>query len=117
MSAEKAKNHYLGQNGCPKANCAQAILKGFQKELKIEDQIIVNFGSYGAGRAPQGKCGALYATEELLKQLGKSGQIKEFEDYFRKKAGAINCREIKGNTKYPCADCVLTSASFLEKHL
>lgn len=91
-------------------NCAQAILKGFQKEFDITDQEIEEFRAWGGGRAPGGICGALFSAEKLLTQVGKPG----ITDEFRAKIGEINCLEIKA-IKFPCIDCVRIADELLEK--
>ena len=83
-------------------NCAQAILKGFQKELNIPESRIAEFKAWGGGRAPEGICGALFAAEILLAEQGKPS-IKE---KFKTKVGNVNCLAIKRECKVPCIDCV-----------
>src|ERR1035437_8882979 len=98
--------HVLPEN----LNCAQAILKGFQKEFDITDQEIEEFRSWGGGRASGGICGALFSAEKLLTQVGKPGIIDEF----RARIGEINCLKIKA-IKFPCIDCVRIADGLLEK--
>lgn len=92
-------------------NCAQAILKGFQKEFGITNQEITAFQAWGGGRADGGLCGALFAAERLLIQIGKESVIDEF----REKAGGIHCCEIK-DKKYSCAEFVKMADELIEKH-
>lgn len=93
-------------------NCAQAILKGFQKGFDITDKEIEEYRAWGGGRAEGGICGALFSAERLLRQAGKPGITKEFT----KIAGDMHCRAIK-NLKYPCVDCVRLADELLEKQL
>ena len=82
-------------------NCAQAIMKGFQKELSISDQEIEEFRAWGGGRAKDGVCGALFAAEQLLGRIGKQSVVDEF----RKNAGGILCSDIK-EKQFTCAEYV-----------
>jgi len=43
-------------------NCAQAVLKGFQREFVISDQEIEDYCAWGGGSTKGGKCGALFAA-------------------------------------------------------
>lgn len=93
-------------------NCAQAILKGFQKEFDITDQEIEEYSAWGGGRAQGGICGALYSAERLLTQAGRPGITEEFEA----KTGKISCSEIKA-IKLPCVDCVRLADQLIEKRM
>lgn len=52
-------------------NCAQAILKGFQKEFNISDTKIEEYRVCEGGRADGGMCGALFAAECIIRQVEK----------------------------------------------
>ena len=93
-------------------NCAQAVLKGFQKEFQLTDQEIEEYRALGGGRAQDGICGALFSAERLLTQAGKPGITEEFN----KTAGETHCHAIK-SLKYSCFDCVKLADGLLEKHL
>ena len=95
-----------------KLNCAQAILKGFQKEFGITAQEIEEFRAMGGGRAQDGICGALYSAERLLIQMGKPGITEEFKS----RVGETHCLAIK-TTKFPCIDCVRIADELLEKRM
>jgi hypothetical protein len=67
----KSSQHYF--HALPEnLNCAQAILKGFQKEFNISDQEIEEFRAWGGGRTKGGMCGALFAAERLFYQAEKN---------------------------------------------
>ena len=96
-----------------KLNCAQCIVKAFQAQLNIPEEVIAGFRKYGGGRAPEGICGALYAADYLLKQQGKNS----IQEEFREKAGAVMCRELKKKRKVSCEMCVNIADELLEKKL
>jgi hypothetical protein len=98
--------HVLPEN----LNCAQAILKGFQKEFCIADNEIEEYRAWGGGRAKDGICGALFAADCLLGQIGKGSVSEEFKE----KAGSVFCSEIKGN-RLTCAACVQIADELVEK--
>ena len=93
-------------------NCAQAILKGFQKEFDITDGEIEEYRAWGGGRTQDGICGALFSAERLLRQAGKPGIREEFNNM----AGGIHCLIIK-KTKFPCIDCVRIADELIELRL
>jgi len=110
MSRKKSEEyfHVLPE----KLNCAQAILKGFQKEFTISDTEIEEYRTWGGGRAEGGICGALFAAELLLRQAGKPS----IENEFIAITGHRNCLDIKKG-KFPCLDCVRIADELVEKKL
>jgi hypothetical protein len=93
-------------------NCAQAILKGFQKEFEISNQEIEEYRAWGGGRAEGGMCGALFAAERLLRQIGKESVIEDF----RQKTGSVLCADIKAK-QFTCAEYVRIADELVEKSL
>ncbi len=93
-------------------NCAQAVLKGFQKEFNISDQEIEEYRAWGGGRAQEGICGALFSSEHILIQAGKPGITEEFNAM----VGATHCQQIK-RIKFPCIDCVRLAYELIEKQM
>ena len=87
-------------------NCAQAVALGNGHEEQKED-----LARCGGGRAPGGICGALHAA--LL--LAPEDQREAIQAEFQRQAGALTCREIKGQTGTPCLQCVETATAPLEK--
>lgn len=88
-------------------NCAQAVAAGSGRE-----DLVPELSVCGAGRAPQGLCGALHAALQLIKSENQNA----LKDEFSASAGALTCREIKGITKYPCSECVRLAANLVEKY-
>ncbi len=116
MSAIKAKNNYLGQEGCQKMNCAQAVLSAFKDDFNIEEGIVEAFKNYGGGRAPDGLCGALYAVKYIMSKQQDKEKLEQLEKYFLENAGALECKQIRGLRKLSCVGCVEKSSEFLEKN-
>ena len=110
MSRKKSQHyfHTFPEN----LNCAQAVLKGFQKEFGISDQEIEEFRAWGGGRAEGGTCGALFAAEHLLRHIEKESLNKEFGI----KAGGTLCAEIK-EKRFTCAEYVRIADELVEKNL
>lgn len=88
-------------------NCAQAVAAGLDR-----DDLVQELSVCGGGRAPQGYCGALHAA--LL--IAKPEHAEQIKKEFSETAGALTCREIKGCTGYPCAECVRLAAELAEKY-
>ncbi len=99
--------------GTEKLNCAQAVLKAFQKKLNIHDSVIDEFRAYGGGRAAEGICGALYAAEYLAEKHNY-GTLKE---HFANEAGHTKCRELKQHAKTSCVSCVKIADTLLAKKI
>ncbi len=110
MSRKKSEEyfHILPE----KLNCAQAVLKGFQKEFNISDTEIEEYRAWGDGRAKDGVCGALFAAERLLRQVGKDSVVEEF----RQKAGGLLCSDIK-EKQFTCAEYVRMADELIQKNL
>jgi hypothetical protein len=95
-----------------KLNCAQSVLRAFQDELSIPEERIAAFKAFGGGRAEEGLCGALYAALELAQGAERKASLRR---RFSEKAGAVACKALKGELKFPCADCVELAAKLLEE--
>lgn len=114
MSVDKAKGYYLNKYGIGKLNCGQAVIAAFREDFSLDKDAVASFAKYGSGRAPEGVCGALYATRFLLKDKHQD-RIKDCEDNFLASAGSTKCREIRRLRKLPCIGCVEKSAELIEK--
>ncbi len=112
-AVNSAKNYYLGKEGYKRMNCAQSVVSAFKKELKIDENIIDSFKSFGGGNAPDGMCGAYYAARYMLQQCSADKQLSELEKYFLNCAGDIKCKEIRLGRKLSCIGCVEKSSEFL----
>ncbi|WP_066628380.1 C-GCAxxG-C-C family (seleno)protein [Labilibacter marinus] len=101
---ELAEKLYHGEEGY---NCAQAIFKTFQSELKIDEQTILEAKNSGRGKADGGTCGALYAA---LKLTTSDEVRKKLESTFISKAGSTLCKTIRANRRLSCKGCVRVAA-------
>jgi len=101
--------HVLPEN----LNCAQAILKGFQAEFDIDDAEVAEYRAWGGGRAEGGVCGALFAAERLLREVGKDSVVKEFEQ----RTGSLLCTTIKQEKRHTCAECVRIADDLVARSL
>ena len=93
-------------------NCAQSILKGFQKEFDISEEEIAAYKAYGGGRAEDGICGALFAAKRLIGQK----EQQNIENEFQREIEFIYCKELKKNKK-ACAECVALADRLVEERL
>ena len=100
--------HLLPEN----LNCAQSVLKGFQKEFNITETEIENFRAWGGGRAEGGICGAVFAADRILSQIGKESIAGDF----RIKAGGFLCTELK-DKGFSCSEYVLMADELLTKQI
>jgi len=91
-------------------NCAQAVLKGFQQEFQIQDEVVEAFRAFGGGRAENGLCGALYAANYLMKKVGS----ESLNESFAKKAVYEKCKDIKHNKHCSCEECVKIADELVE---
>ncbi len=80
-----------------RCNCAQSVAAGAGRE-----DLIPEMASMGGGRAPEGRCGALYAALQLLPEARRDAAVAAF----CAKVGSDKCREIKAGTGPSCLDCV-----------
>jgi len=107
MSAADALRAYREE----KLNCAQSILRGFQKKYGLTEEQITEAKKYGGGRAEGGLCGALYAA--LL--MADDAKKKQLRERFLAEAGADRCREIRAAGKLTCGGCVELAAKILDE--
>lgn len=116
MPVKTAKNYYLGEEGCKRMNCAQAVLCAFKEKFDVSEDMIESFKAYGGGRAPEGVCGAFYAAKHILEKSGAQEKVSELEKCFAEQAGAVKCHEIRQCKKLPCLGCVEKCSELLEKY-
>ena len=81
-------------------NCAQSVLYAWREVFGETTITVADLKPFGAGRAPDGLCGAVYAACRLAPD--------------RAEEGSLHCKEIRAAKKHPCADCVAEAAELLE---
>ncbi|MCX6914223.1 MAG: hypothetical protein NT167_14415, partial [Verrucomicrobia bacterium] len=69
---------------------------------------IADLKPVGAGRAPEGLCGAVYAACLLA-----PSRAEELKAAFAARLGSLHCKEIRAAKKHPCAECVAQGAELL----
>jgi NADH:ubiquinone oxidoreductase subunit F (NADH-binding) len=97
----KALEYYRGPE---KYNCAQAIVKAFDR-----DDLVTEMKKNGGGRAKDGLCGALHAALEITDADKKECVMKSFEQ----ETGALKCSALRAN-RIPCTKCVMIAEKLLK---
>lgn len=100
-------------HGKERYNCAQAILAAYKTKLNVACDVITEYKSYGGGRAEGGLCGALFAGLFLLKD--DTAAQDKLKAHFKEQAGSLTCKQVRKSNKISCAECVATTAGFLEE--
>jgi hypothetical protein len=111
---DTARNFFLGKNGYPRKNCAEAVKFAAQERHGIEHN--GDLSACGSGRAPDGLCGACYAVYSIINSENRI-KAAEFLDHFNSKAGSIKCREIRSARITSCIRCVEIAAEYSEQLL
>lgn len=99
-------------HGAERYNCAQAILKTFQQEFKVDEDAILEASLKGSGRAEGGLCGAVYAAHQLI---GNEKLQQKIDGDFIAKGGSVQCREIRKNRLLSCRECVVLAAKNVQE--
>ncbi|NLE65324.1 MAG: C_GCAxxG_C_C family protein [Elusimicrobia bacterium] len=111
--AEKARDYYLGKTG-QRFNCAQAVALAFAEKGDVSPEEVRGYSAMGAGRAPDGVCGALFAAQAIARrETGRENGL--LMDFFREHAGGVRCREIRRAGQFACVDCVELAAAFADR--
>lgn len=119
-----------------KYNCAQAVLCAFADKLEIPEKELFRISEgFGAGMgSTDNVCGALSGAVMLAGLVSSDGNTEnpqsksstykiaaEMTDVFRKKVGAVSCRDIKGlDTGEPtcsCTDCISIAVEIVQEML
>ncbi len=111
MAGKTAKKYFLGQ-GVPRLGCAQSVAEALREPFGLDDDLVQAMAGATGGRAPSGLCGAVYAA---LRVAGEKAPHKkqEIEDFFKKEAGGVTCRDIRSRRQLMCADCVEKAAQIM----
>ena len=89
-------------------NCAQSVLYAWREVSGDTTLTVADLKPFGAGQAPDGLCGALYAACQLA-----PNRAEELKAAFATRLGSLHCKEIRAAKKHPCADCVAEAAELL----
>jgi hypothetical protein len=89
-------------------NCAQSVLYAWREVFGETTLTIADLKPLGAGRAPDGLCGAVYAACQLA-----TDRAEALKAAFAARLGSLYCKEIRAAKKHPCADCVAQAAELL----
>ena len=89
-------------------SCAQSVLHAWREVVGDTALTVANLRPAGAGQAPEGLCGAIYAACLLAPD-----RAEELKAAFAAGVGSLYCKEIRAAKKHPCAECVAQAAELL----
>jgi hypothetical protein len=90
-------------------NCAQSVLHAWREVVGDTAITIPELKTFGAGRAPEGLCGAIYAACLLAPH-----RAEELKAAFTARVSSLHCKEIRTAKNHSCADCVAEAAELLD---
>lgn len=117
-----AKTLFENQN--PHANCCQAVLLPFARELGMDEATIWHIGeNFGGGMRRGATCGAVTGALMALGLLGKgTDSVHLFHKLFKEMNGSLECAPLlkaakeNGEEKNDhCARMVATAAALVEQ--
>ena len=89
-------------------NCAQSVLHAYQEVTGDRALDLASLKTCGAGRAPEGRCGALHAACLIVPQHAAAIQAR-----FAAALGSDHCRDLREADQHPCTDCVRTACELV----
>jgi hypothetical protein len=89
-------------------NCAQSVLHAWRETFGETAITVPELKPFGAGRAPEGHCGAIYSVCLLAPD-----RADELKAAFAARVGSLYCKEIRTAKLHSCADCVAHAAELL----
>jgi hypothetical protein len=89
-------------------NCAQSVLHAWREVFGDTAIPVAELKPFGAGRAPDGLCGAVYAACLLAPD-----RADELKAAFAARVGSLRCKEIRAAKQHPCTECVAYAAELL----
>ena len=89
-------------------NCAQSVLHAWHEVASNTAITVAELKPFGAGRAPDGLCGAIYAACLLA-----PGRAEELKAAFAAGVGSLRCKAILAAKEHSCAECVAEAAELL----
>lgn len=105
-----AREYFMQRRG----NCAQAVAAAWSEKTPGAAGREAELAGCGHGQAPDGACGALYASCHLA-----GGELAESikSRFMQQSGGHAACREIRAARSLRCIECVELAATLLEEHL
>lgn len=105
-----AREHFMQRQG----NCAQSVMAAWTRKNPGMAAREADFAGFGHGRAPEGTCGALYASCRLAgEDLADSIKTR----FMQASGGHTACREIRAARTLRCEECVELAAALLEEQV
>ena len=89
-------------------NCAQSVLHAWREVFGETALAVADLKPAGAGRAPDGLCGAVYAACLLAPD-----RAEELKAAFAAGVGSLCCKAIRAAKEHSCAECVAEAAELL----
>ena len=89
-------------------NCGQSVLYAWREVFGDTAITVPELKPFGAGRAPEGLCGAIYAACLLAPD-----RAEELKNAFAAGVGSLYCKEIRAAKEHSCAECVAEAAELL----
>ena len=111
MSEKLARKYFLGQEGV-RLGCAQAVAQALKDSFSLDEDFVRSMAQLSGGRAPSGYCGAIYAALRVAEEKDPHKK-QEIEDFFKREAGGVTCRDVRSKKKLLCAECVEQAARIL----
>lgn len=96
-----------------RGNCAQAVAAAWQDKYSTQAGLEDAFAGSGHGKAPDGVCGALYASCQLA---GAESAESIRAGFAERSGGHSTCRDIRRARALRCRECVEVAAGLLEEH-
>ena len=96
-----------------RGNCAQSVAFAWGQKYPGGRGVEEVFAGCGAGRAPEGLCGAVYASCTLA---GTAAEQSIKQSFAELTGGHLSCKAIRAANIMPCNECVGLAAELLEKH-
>lgn len=106
--AEMAAN--LKKQG--RCNCCQAVVYALADETDLPEQTLMELASgFAVGMGTmENTCGALIGASMVAGlKMGGAGTVRvtrQMSEEFRRRCGALICKDLKSGTPTPCEECV-----------
>ena len=102
-----ARAHHRAGN-----NCSVSLYKTFAEKLGMSEEEAARLAP--PPRSEGGKCGAVLAAEQYIREAGRTEKdIEEFERQFKENYKYLTCAELRGKATGQCNDYVGLAASIV----